>query len=68
MQATVPALGDKLIRLSVLYKSDSKLRRLESYKVSGEYDSRTFEVRARPTDKVENLRPGMTVLVQWANL
>lgn len=30
---------------------------------SSGYDLRTFEVRARPTAKVEGLRPGMTVIV-----
>lgn len=33
-------------------------------KVKGQYDLKTFEVRAVPTEKVENLRPGMTVLIK----
>ena len=32
-------------------------------KASGGYDIKTFEVRARPTERVEGLRPGMSVLI-----
>ncbi|MEA4852373.1 MAG: HlyD family secretion protein, partial [Paludibacter sp.] len=31
---------------------------------SGQFDVKTFEVRARPTQKVADLRPGMTALVE----
>lgn len=33
-------------------------------KASGEYDIKTFEVRARPLKRVEGLRPGMSVLIK----
>lgn len=32
----------------------------------GEFDIRTFEVKARPVGEAEGLRPGMSVLVDWA--
>ena len=32
-------------------------------KANGQYDLKTFEVRAVPQEKVENLRPGMTVII-----
>ena len=35
-----------------------------STKVTGEYDSRTFEVRLSPEKPIENLRPGMTVVME----
>ena len=28
------------------------------------YDLKTFEVRAKPNEKVENLRPGMTAVLK----
>lgn len=28
------------------------------------YDMKTFEVRARPVEKIDHLRPGMSVLVE----
>ena len=33
-------------------------------KATGQYDLKTFEVRAVPTEKVEGLRPGMSVLIE----
>ena len=30
---------------------------------SGSFDARTFEVRARPSEKIDGLRPGMTAIV-----
>ncbi len=62
-KAYVPAL-DKDIEVEVTY-----IRDLGSYaawkatKANGEYDLKTFEVRAVPASAVEGLRPGMTVLL-----
>ena len=33
-------------------------------KTSGQFDVKTFEVRARPVGKITNLRPGMTALFE----
>ena len=33
-------------------------------KTTGQFDLKTFEVRARPLDKVEGLRPGMSVIIK----
>lgn len=69
MQATVPALGNTNITLQVYYiKPMASYADWKATKVSGQYDSKTFEVKAKPTTKVENLRPGMTVLVEWEKL
>ena len=35
----------------------------KSTKQTGSYDLRTFEIHARPTQKVDDLRPGMSVLL-----
>lgn len=62
-EAYVPALG-RNVNVKVSY-----LRDLGSYaawkatKANGQYDLKTFEVRAVPQEKVENLRPGMTVII-----
>ena len=32
-------------------------------KASGQYDSKTFQVKARPVEPIENLRPGMSVIM-----
>ena len=62
-EAYIPAL-DRKVNVKVSY-----IRDLGSYaawkatKVKGQYDLKTFEVRAVPQQKVENLRPGMTVII-----
>lgn len=62
---TIPALGNKQISSTVYYMAVR-----ESYatwratKEIGEFDTKTFEVRARPDTKVEGLRPGMSVILE----
>lgn len=64
--ARFPALGNKEIKLRVSY-----INVLGSYatwnatKTTGDFDMKTFEVRAVPIGKVEGLRPGMSALVDW---
>ncbi len=31
-------------------------------KTTGSWDSRTFEIKARPTEEVDGLRPGMSII------
>jgi HlyD family secretion protein len=33
-------------------------------KASGQYDQKTFEVKARPLEKVDDVRPGMSVIMK----
>ena len=33
-------------------------------KASGQYDQKTFEVKARPLEKVEGVRPGMSAILK----
>ena len=63
VQAIIPALENKEVTLKVFY-----IRDMGSYavwratKVTGQYDAKTFQVKARPVEPVDNLRPGMSVL------
>lgn len=58
----IPAL-DKTVEMVVSYiASVGDYATWRSSKESGGFDLKTFEVRMRPTHKVENLRPGMSVL------
>lgn len=65
LNLTVPALGNKHITATVYY-----IAVRESYatwratKEIGEFDTKTFEVRARPDAKVEGMRPGMSVILE----
>ncbi|MCF0205271.1 MAG: efflux RND transporter periplasmic adaptor subunit [Muribaculaceae bacterium] len=61
----IPALGNKEVKAKVF-----RLRDMGSYavwsatKTLGDYDSKTFEVKARPVTPVEGLRPGMSAIIK----
>ncbi len=63
-EAYVPAL-DRSIKLRVDYLKD-----LGSYavwkatKATGQYDLKTFQIKARPMETIRNLRPGMSVILE----
>ena len=62
--AIIPALGNKEITLKIYYIKDLGTYAVwRATKVSGQYDAKTFQIKARPTAPVENLRPGMSVLL-----
>jgi HlyD family secretion protein len=60
----VPALGNQVATFSVYYISPKgEYATWRATRQSSGYDIKTFEVRARPVQKVAGLRPGMSVLV-----
>ncbi len=66
VKAFVPALGNQEVTLKVYYMKDmGTYAAWKATKASGQYDSKTFEVRARPTTPVEGLRPGMSVILKY---
>jgi HlyD family secretion protein len=67
--AKVPALGNKPVQLKVTYIHPlGNFAIWNATKTSGDFDMKTFEVHARPEHAVEGLRPGMSVLVDWAEV
>ena len=59
----IPALGNKEVPLRVTYlKNMGTYAAWRATKTTGQYDAKTFEVKAVPMEKVEGLRPGMSVL------
>ncbi|MDE6638101.1 MAG: HlyD family secretion protein, partial [Muribaculaceae bacterium] len=34
----------------------------QATKSTGDYDARTFQIKAKPENKIENFRPGMSVV------
>lgn len=64
MNARIPALGKENIQYRVYYISPrASYATWRSTREDSGYDMKTFEVRARPVEKLPDLRPGMTVLV-----
>lgn len=61
--AFVPAL-DKEISLKVYYQKDlGSYAAWKATKTTGQFDLKTFEVRAEPIEQIAGLRPGMSVIL-----
>jgi len=61
----VPALNNRVIAVKVNYiKALASYATWKATKTTGQFDVKTFEVRARPTNKITDLRPGMTALFE----
>ncbi len=68
MTAYVPALN-RNVELEVTYISvQADFATWSATRTQGSFDIRTFAVKARPVTDVENIRPGMSVLVNWDEL
>jgi Multidrug resistance efflux pump len=61
----IPALGDKEYKAKVNFvKAMASYATWRATKVSGEFDARTFEVRAIPEENIQDLRPGMSAIIE----
>ena len=69
IKGKVPALNNKEFEFRVNFiKAMASFATWKATKVSGEFDAKTFEVRAVPLKPIAGLRPGMSVLVEWEKL
>ncbi|MCH5307361.1 MAG: efflux RND transporter periplasmic adaptor subunit [Prevotella sp.] len=60
----VPAFN-KTIQMKVYYMKDQGSYAVwKATKASGQYDLKTFEVKARPVEAMEGLRPGMSLVIR----
>ena len=60
----IPALNNKTVTVKVDYiKALASYATWKATKTTGQFDLKTFEVKASPVEKVENLRPGMSVII-----
>jgi HlyD family secretion protein len=63
----VPALGDRVVELEVrVVAAKGEYTGWRATRASGDFDLRTFEIRAYPAQPVAGLRPGMSVYTDWA--
>lgn len=64
-EAFIPALDNQTVKLKVTYLKDlGTYAAWKATKTTGQFDLKTFEVRARPVNPVEGLRPGMSVIIK----
>ena len=62
--AFVPAFN-KDIQMKVYYMKDQGSYAVwKATKANGQYDLKTFEVKARPVEEMEGLRPGMSLIIK----
>lgn len=64
VETYIPAF-DKTLKMKVYYMKDQGSYAVwKATKANGRYDLKTFEVKARPIEKIEGLRPGMSVIIK----
>lgn len=69
LTATVPAMNNREIKLKVNYiKAMASYATWKATKITDEYDTKTFEVKAKPVEKINGLRPGMSIIVNWTKM
>ncbi len=62
----IPALNRRVLEMEIYYISPlGEFATWRATSASGGFDLRTFEVRAKPLQKPEGLRPGMSIVVPW---
>ncbi|KAA1176514.1 HlyD family secretion protein [Rhizobium tropici] len=63
---TVPALRNAKITVKVTtINAQGQYATWRATRATGDFDLRTFEVRANPTSPIEGLRPGMSAIASW---
>ena len=64
IKAYIPAL-EKEVALKVTHMEDiGTFAAWKATKTTGQFDLKTFEVKAKPINTVENFRPGMSVILK----
>jgi HlyD family secretion protein len=62
----IPALGDRSITVEVrLIATKGEYASWRATRATGDFDLRTFAIRAYPVDKIPELRPGMSAYLDW---
>ena len=62
----IPALADRRLTVEVkLIATKGEYASWRATRATGDFDLRTFSIRAYPVDKVPELRPGMSAYLDW---
>lgn len=63
IEIMIPALDKKKVKAKIYYVRDlGSYATWQATKATGQWDSKTFEVKAHPLESIPELRPGMTVI------
>jgi HlyD family secretion protein len=62
----IPALGDRVVPVEVkLIATKGEYASWRATRATGDFDLRTFSIRAYPVQPVRELRPGMSAYLDW---
>jgi HlyD family secretion protein len=62
----IPALGDRVVTVEVkLIATKGEYASWRATRATGDFDLRTFSIRAYPVQPVTELRPGMSAYLDW---
>jgi HlyD family secretion protein len=62
----IPALGTRNVPVEVrVIAAKGEYAGWRATRATGDFDLRTFAIRAYPVEKIEGLRPGMSVYTDW---
>ena len=64
IEVTIPALNEKATLKITYIKALASYATWKATKATGQFDAKTFEVRAKPTATIKNLRPGMSAIME----
>lgn len=62
--AFVPAFSKNVTMKVYSIKDQGSYATWKATKTNGQYDLKTFEIKARPTEKFDGLRPGMSLIIK----
>ena len=66
LELRIPALGDRKIEAEIrLIAAKGEYADWRATRATGDFDLRTFAIRAYPTEKIPGLRPGMSAYADW---
>jgi HlyD family secretion protein len=64
----IPALSDRRVTVEVrLIATKGEYASWRATRATGDFDLRTFSIRAYPVEKVPELRPGMSAYLDWGS-
>ena len=67
IEVLVPALGNRRITGEIrVIAAKGEYAGWRATRATGDFDLRTFVIRAYPVEKIDGLRPGMSVYTDWA--
>ena len=67
IEVRIPALGGRKIAAEIrVIAAKGEYAGWRATRATGDFDLRTFAIRAYPIEKIDGLRPGMSVYTDWA--